>query len=131
MSDLGGGKAAHGNEAIAAIVKAPEHLAALEGGLCQFTELPQVTLNGDTVAVSYLQIITPNKAATPVAVSGHGTSSGFAPTAPVRTDGSSSGRRMAGKWCGAPCAARWLHARARSFDAELSYEELGRRGKAG
>jgi hypothetical protein len=37
-----------------------------------------VELNGDSaVATSYLQIITPHKGATPMEVSGHGTSTGF------------------------------------------------------
>ena len=45
--DLGGGKGATGNEAIAAIVKTPEHQAAIAGGLCHFAGLPRVELNGD------------------------------------------------------------------------------------
>jgi len=76
--DLGGGKAANGNEAIAAIVKAPEHQAAIAGGLCHFAGLPRVDLDGDNaVATSYLQIITPHKGAPPVELAGHGVSSGF------------------------------------------------------
>jgi hypothetical protein len=76
--DLGGGKAANGNEAIAAVVKTPEHQAAIAGGLCHFAGLPRVELDGDTaVATSYLQIITPHKGAAPMEVSGHGSSSGF------------------------------------------------------
>jgi SnoaL-like domain len=76
--DLGGGKGAEGNEAIAAIVRTPEHQAAIAGGLCHFAGLPRVELNGDSaVATSYLQIITPHKGATPVELAGHGTSAGF------------------------------------------------------
>ncbi len=76
--DLGGGKGAAGNEAIAAIVKTPEHQAAIAGGLCHFAGLPRVELNGDTaVATSYLQIITPDRQAAPREVSGHGTTTGF------------------------------------------------------
>lgn len=76
--DLGGGKGANGNEAIAAIVKTPEHQAAIAGGLCHFAGLPRVELNGDTaVATSYLQIITPDREAGPRELSGHGKSSGF------------------------------------------------------
>jgi hypothetical protein len=76
--DLGGGKGAAGNEAIAAIVKTPEHQAAIAGGLCHFAGLPRVELDGDTaVATSYLQIITPDRQATPRELSGHGTSNGF------------------------------------------------------
>ncbi len=78
LMDLGGGKGASGNEAIAAIVKTPEHRAAIEGGLCHFAGLPRVELDGDTAtATSYLQIITPNKGASPVELAGHGTSAGF------------------------------------------------------
>jgi SnoaL-like domain len=76
--DLGGGKAANGKETIAAIVKTPEHQAAIAGGLCHFAGLPRVELAGDTaVATSYLQIITPHKGAAPMEVSGHGSSTGF------------------------------------------------------
>ncbi|HEY6859763.1 MAG TPA: nuclear transport factor 2 family protein [Pseudolabrys sp.] len=76
--DLGGGKGATGNEAIAAIVTTPEHQAAIAGGLCHFAGLPRVELNGDTaVATSYLQIITPDRQAPTREVPGHGTSTGF------------------------------------------------------
>lgn len=76
--DLGHGKGAAGNEAIAAIVRTPEHQAAIAGGLCHFASLPRVELNGDTaVATSYLQIITPDKQAASREVSGHGTTTGF------------------------------------------------------
>jgi hypothetical protein len=76
--DLGGGKAANGNEAIASVVRTPEHQAAIAGGLCHFAGLPRVTLNGDTaVAISYLQVIVPDRAAAPVDVPGHGRSSGY------------------------------------------------------
>lgn len=76
--DLGGGKSANGNEAIAAIVRAPEHRAAIESGLCHFAGLPRVTIDGDrATAISYLQIITPQKGAPSVELSGHGLSSGF------------------------------------------------------
>ena len=76
--DLGGGKAANGNAAIAAVVKTPEHQAAIAGGLCHFAGLPRVELDGDTaVAISYLQVLTPNREANPVELSGHGLSSGY------------------------------------------------------
>lgn len=76
--DLGAGKGATGNEAIGAIVKTPEHQAAIAGGLCHFAGLPQVEVSGDSaVAISYLQIITPDRQASPREVSGHGTSTGF------------------------------------------------------
>ena len=76
--DLGGGKAAAGNEAIAAVVKTPEHQGAIAAGLCHFAGLPRVELDGDTaVAISYLQVLTTNREAEPVALSGHGLSSGY------------------------------------------------------
>ena len=76
--DLGGGKGANGNEAIAAIVKTPEHQAAIAGGLCHFAGLPRVELDVDTaVATSYLQIISPDRQASPRELSGHGSTTGF------------------------------------------------------
>lgn len=76
--DLGGGKTANGNDAIAAVVSTPEHQAAIAGGLCHFTGLPRVDLDGDRpTATSYLQIITPHKGAAAMEVAGHGSSTGF------------------------------------------------------
>jgi len=76
--DLGGGKGATGNTAIAAIVKTPEHQAAIAGGLCHFAGLPRVELDGDrATATSYLQIITPDKEGAAKELSGHGSSTGF------------------------------------------------------
>src|SRR5487761_2048140 len=76
--DLDGGKAATGNEAIAAVVKTPEHQAAIATGLCHFAGLPRVELDGDSaVAFSYLQVLTPNREAKPAELSGHGLSSGY------------------------------------------------------
>jgi hypothetical protein len=73
-----GNKTATGNEAIAAVVKKPEHQAAIAGGLCHFAGLPRVELDGDSAtAISYLQVIAPNHEATPVELSGHGLSSGY------------------------------------------------------
>jgi hypothetical protein len=76
--DLGGGKGARGSDSIGALVKTPEHRAAIAGGLCHFAGLPRVELDGDSaVAVSYLQIITPDREAPPREVAGHGTTTGF------------------------------------------------------
>jgi SnoaL-like domain len=76
--DLGGGKGAVGNEAVAAIVKTPEHQAAIAGGLAHFASLPHVTIDGDTaVATSYLQILMPHPTDEPMELSGHGTTRGF------------------------------------------------------
>ena len=48
-----GTKTATGNDKIGAVVKTPEHQAAIAGGLCHFAGLPRVTLDGDTaVAMS-------------------------------------------------------------------------------
>src|SRR5215216_5088824 len=52
--DLGGGKGARGNEAIAAVMTTPGHQAAIAGGLAHFTGLPHVQIDGDeAVATSY------------------------------------------------------------------------------
>jgi len=76
--DLGGGKGARGNDTIGALVKTPEHEAAIAGGLCHFAGLPRVEIDGDSaVAISYLQIITPDRQAAPREVSGHGSTTGF------------------------------------------------------
>ncbi len=76
--DLGGGKAANGNEAIAAIQTTPGHKAAIAGGLAHFAGLPRVEINGDTaVAFSYLQILTPHPSAEPHEVPNHGVSKGY------------------------------------------------------
>ena len=73
-----GTKTATGNDKIGAVVKTPEHQAAIAGGLCHFAGLPRVTLHGDTaVAISYLQVILPDRKAEPVELSGHGISSGY------------------------------------------------------
>ena len=76
--DFGGGKAASGNEAVAAISRTAEHQSAIAGGLAHFAGLPHVTIDGDdAVVISYLQILTPHPTAEPVAVPGHGTSRGY------------------------------------------------------
>ncbi|HUI14250.1 MAG TPA: nuclear transport factor 2 family protein [Xanthobacteraceae bacterium] len=73
-----GTKSARGNEAIASVVKTPEHQGAIAAGLCHFAGLPRVEINGDTaVAISYLQVLTPNRDAAPQELSGHGSSSGY------------------------------------------------------
>jgi hypothetical protein len=76
--DLGGGKTAEGNEAVAAMVKTPGHQAAIAGGLAHFCGLPRIEINGDTAMVtSYLQIITPHPTAERHEVPNHGISNGF------------------------------------------------------
>ncbi len=67
-----------GSVSIAAVVKTPEHQAAIAGGLAHFCGLPFVELDGDRAAVtSYLQILMPDPNGTPVELSNHGTSRGF------------------------------------------------------
>lgn len=76
--DLGGGKAATGNEAIAAGQASPGHKAAIAGGLAHFAGLPRVEIDGDTATVtSYLQILTPHPTAEPHEVPNHGVSKGY------------------------------------------------------
>ncbi len=76
--DLGSGKGASGNEAVAAIVRTAEHQAAIAGGLAHFAGLPHITIDGDNaVVVSYVQILAPHPTAEPVEVPGHGTSRGY------------------------------------------------------
>lgn len=73
-----GTKTATGNEAISGVVRTAEHQAAIAAGLCHFAGLPRVELHGDTaVAISYLQVLTPNRETEPVELSGHGTSRGY------------------------------------------------------
>ena len=76
--DLGGGKGAQGNEAIAGMVKEPGHQAAIAGGLAHFCGLPRIEIDGDTATVtSYLQILTPHPTAEPHEVPNHGVTKGF------------------------------------------------------
>ena len=76
--DLGGGKAATGNQAIAAGQVSPGHQAAIAGGLAHFAGLPRVELNGDTAVVtSYLQILHPHPTAEPHELPNHGVSKGY------------------------------------------------------
>jgi hypothetical protein len=76
--DLGRGKAATGNETIAAMTKSPAHQAAIAGGLAHFAGLPRVEVEGDkAVVTSYLQILTPHPTAGPHEVPNHGVSNGF------------------------------------------------------
>lgn len=76
--DLGAGKGASGNKAVAAMVKEPGHQAAIAGGLAHFCGLPHIAIDGDAATVtSYLQIITPHPTAEPIEVPNHGATKGF------------------------------------------------------
>src|SRR3982074_1757771 len=64
----------NGNEAIAAMVRSPEHHVAR----AHFCGLPFIELDGDrAVVTSYLQILMPDPNGVPVELSNHGTSKGF------------------------------------------------------
>ena len=76
--DLGRDKKAVGNGTIGAMMKKPEHQAAIAGGLAHFCGLPRIELDGDkAVAFSYLQILTPHPTEKPHEVPNHGVSNGF------------------------------------------------------
>ena len=76
--DLANGKEATGNVAIAAMVAAPGHQAAIAGGLAHFAGLPHIEVNGDSAVVtSYLLILAPQPTGDPVEVPNHGASRGF------------------------------------------------------
>jgi hypothetical protein len=67
-----------GRDVIANHVLAPEHQAAIAGGLAHFTGLPHVAIDGDAAVVtSYLQILVPQTQGEPVEVPNHGSSRGF------------------------------------------------------
>ncbi len=67
-----------GRDNIAAVVKRPEHEAAIAGGICHFAGLPHIELNGDAAIVtSYLQILVPQTQGEPIAVPNHGSGKGF------------------------------------------------------
>lgn len=76
--DLGGGKGARGNEAIAAAMTSDGHRAAIVYGLAHVTGLPHVQIDGDrAVVTSYLQILAPHPSADPVELPNHGTTRGW------------------------------------------------------
>ena len=76
--DLGGGKLATGNQAIAAGQVTPGHQAAIAGGLAHIAGLPRIELDGDTAVVtSYLQILHPHPTAEPHELPNHGVSKGY------------------------------------------------------
>lgn len=67
-----------GNKAMGALLASQAHQAAIAGGLAHFTGLPHLTVNGDeAVVISYLQILTPNKAGAEIEVPNHGSSRGY------------------------------------------------------
>jgi SnoaL-like domain len=67
-----------GRAAIAAGSANPEHHHAIEQGIAHFAGLPYVRIDGDTaVAVSYLQILVPDRVGPLFDVPNHGAGRGF------------------------------------------------------
>ena len=67
-----------GRAAIAAASSNPEHHRAIEQGIAHFAGLPYVRISGDTaIAISYLQILVPDRVGALFDVPNHGSSRGF------------------------------------------------------
>lgn len=67
-----------GRAAVAGGSSNPEHHQAIERGLAHFAGLPHVRVTGDTaVAISYLQILVPDRVGPVFDVPNHGSSRGF------------------------------------------------------
>ena len=110
-----------GRAAIAGGSSNPEHHRAIEQGIAHFAGLPYVRVSGDTaVAITYLQILVPDRVGPVFEVPNHGASGGFPCTGCRPTAGSSCALRRAGRSAGGPfgrstaprrrvrsCAARW------------------------
>src|SRR5436190_7979557 len=67
-----------GADAIAAVSASPEHHRAIEHGIAHFAGLPYVRVDGDSAfAISYLQILVPDRVGPVFEVPNHGASRGF------------------------------------------------------
>ncbi len=67
-----------GRMAIAGSSASPEHHRAIEEGIAHFAGLPYVRVEGDTAfAISYLQILVPDRVGPVFEVPNHGASRGF------------------------------------------------------
>lgn len=67
-----------GRAAIAGGSSHPEHHRAIEEGIAHFAGLPHVRVSGDTaVAITYLQILVPDRVGPVFDVPNHGSSRGF------------------------------------------------------
>ncbi|HVH77689.1 MAG TPA: nuclear transport factor 2 family protein [Stellaceae bacterium] len=67
-----------GRAAIAAGSSSPEHHRAIEQGIAHFAGLPYVRIDGDRAfAISYLQILVPDRVGPAFEVPNHGSSRGF------------------------------------------------------
>jgi hypothetical protein len=67
-----------GRAAIAAVSSSVEHRRAIEQGIAHFAGLPYVRVTGDTAfAISYIQILVPDRVGPAFEVPNHGSSRGF------------------------------------------------------
>jgi hypothetical protein len=67
-----------GRAAIAGTSASPQHHRAIEGGIAHFAGLPYVRIMGDTAfAISYLQILVPDRVGPMFEVPNHGATQGF------------------------------------------------------
>jgi hypothetical protein len=67
-----------GPAAIAATSTGAEHHRAIEAGIAHFAGLPYVRVSGDTaIAISYIQILVPDRVGPVFDVPNHGSSQGF------------------------------------------------------
>jgi len=70
--------APRGPAAIGATSSSPEHHRAIEQGIAHFAGLPYVRVTGDTAfAISYIQILVPDRVGPVFEVPNHGASRGF------------------------------------------------------
>ncbi|HVA15813.1 MAG TPA: nuclear transport factor 2 family protein [Stellaceae bacterium] len=69
---------AKGFESMIGVLNTPGFEEAQRQGICHFTSLPHIAIEGDrAVATSYLQILAADPDGKPFALSAHGTSKGF------------------------------------------------------
>ena len=67
-----------GGAAIGAVSASPEHRRAIEQGIAHFAGLPYVRIDGDSAfAISYLQILVPDRVGPLFDVPNHGATRGF------------------------------------------------------
>jgi hypothetical protein len=67
-----------GYESMIGVLNTPGFAEAQRQGICHFTGLPHITIDGDhAVATSYLQILAADPDGKPFELSAHGTSKGF------------------------------------------------------
>lgn len=76
MIDMGAGP--KGYQSMMEILSSPGFKAAQAQGICHFTGLPYIEIDGDrAVAISYLQILAADPDGKPFELAAHGTSKGF------------------------------------------------------